>query len=100
MRLNHFKNNIDLALELLSKQKKAEKTPAWLHERTLTGLKEAGLESLPADLGFQLGMAVARFRRIASEVAEADGIAEREQTKEAAAALRAIADILKSLPPA
>jgi len=48
-----------------------------------------GSKLFPADLGFQLGMAVSRFRRIAAEVAEADGIAEREQSKEA---LRRVAD--------
>ena len=40
-----------------------------------------------------------KFRRIAREVAVADGIAEREQTKEAAAALRTVSRILNSLAP-
>ena len=57
-----------------------------------------GLRLFPQHSGFQLGVAVARFQRIAREVAEADGIAEPEQTAEAAAALRTIAEILKSLP--
>jgi hypothetical protein len=61
-------------------------------------MAEAGLEKLPADLGFSLGSAAARFRRIAREVAETNGHACPEQSAEAEAALRAIAEVLKSLP--
>jgi hypothetical protein len=98
MGLDEFKNNVERAVELLSAQPQGEKSPAWLHERAIAGMASAGFETLPADIGFRLGSAVARFRRIALEVAECDGVAEPEQSQEAAAALRTIAEILKSLP--
>jgi len=99
MSLSEFKANVETAVRLLSKQKTREKMPLWLHERAIAGMSAAGFEDLPADQGFQLGAAVARFRRIATEVAEVDGIAAPEQFDEAATALRTIAEILKSLPP-
>jgi hypothetical protein len=98
MALNEFKTNVEAAMHLLAQQPRAVKYASWLHENALAGMAEAGLENLPAGVGFQLGTAVARFRRIASEVAEAYGIAERDQFVEGAAALRTIADILKALP--
>ena len=98
MPLNKFKKNVEFAVRRLSQQKRGDKANLWLNENALAGMAEARLETLPADLGFQLGAAVARFLRIAKEVAAADGIAEREQSDEAAAALRTIADIVKSLP--
>ncbi len=98
MGLHEFKTSVACAIQLLSQQKRVVRDPAWLDERALAGMTDAGLENLPADVGFQLGLATARFRRIASEVAQADGIAEREQFAEAAAALRTIAGILNSLP--
>jgi len=98
MGLDEFKKNVERAVELLSAQPQGEKSPAWLHERAIAGMAGAGFETLPADIGFQLGTAVARFRRIAKEVAESDGIAEPEQSHEGAAALRTIAEILQSLP--
>jgi hypothetical protein len=61
-------------------------------------MEGAGFETLPADLGFQLGTAVARFRRIVKEVSETNGIAVPEQSQEAAAALQTIAQIVRSLP--
>jgi len=98
MGLDEFKNNVERAVQLLSAQHGVDKSPAWLHERAIAGMATAGFETLPADIGFRLGSAVARFRRIAKEVAESDGVAELEQSQEGAAALRTIAEILKSLP--
>jgi hypothetical protein len=98
MELNQFKTSVEFAMQQLSQQKSFVKDPNWLHERALAGMTNAGLENLPSGLGFQLGIAAARFRRIAREVMEVEGIAEREQFAEAAAALRTIAEILKSLP--
>ena len=98
MGFDEFKNNVERAAQLLSEQRDGEKSPPWLHERAIAGMASAGFETLPADIGFRLGTAVARFRRISNEVAEADGMADPEQFQEAAAALRTIAEILKSLP--
>jgi hypothetical protein len=98
MRLDQFKKNVEAALQLLSKQKKDDTVPLWLNERALAGISDAGLESLPAETGFPLGAAAARFIRISKEVAEADGVAEQGQIDEAAAALRTIGKILASLP--
>jgi hypothetical protein len=98
MGLDEFKKGVERAVQLLSAQQEGEKNPSWLHERAMAGMAGAGFETLPADIGFRLGSAVARFRRIAKDVAEADGVAEPEQSQEAAAALRTIAEILKSLP--
>jgi hypothetical protein len=98
MGLSEFKSSVEFALRLLSQEKRVVKDPIWLHERALAGMANARLDNLPAGLGFQLGVAAGRFHRIAREVAEADGNAEREQFAEAAAALRTIAEILKSLP--
>ncbi len=98
MGLDEFKTNVEMATRLQAAQPDAEKNPAWLHERAIAGMAGAGLEKLPADLGFRLGSALARFRRIAQEVAETDGVAEPEQCREAAAALRTIAEIVQSLP--
>jgi len=98
MRLDEFKTNVEMAARLLAAHKDGDKCPAWLHERAIAGMAGAGLEKLPAELGFRLGSALARFRRIAQEVAEADGTAEPEQCLEAATALRAIAEIVQSLP--
>jgi len=98
MGLDEFKKNVDLAARLLAAHSDGERSPAWLHERVLAGMAGAGLEKLPADLGFRLGSALARFRRIAQEVAEADGTAEPDQCLEAATALRTIAEIVQSLP--
>jgi hypothetical protein len=98
MGLDEFKKNVERAAELLAAQRDGEKSPPWLHERAIAGMAGAGFETLSADVGFRLGSAVARFRRIAKEVAEADGIAEPEQSQEAAAALRTIAEIMNSLP--
>lgn len=98
MGMHEFKTSVEAAVRLMSEQKSVEKSPQWLNERALAGIAEAGLETLPADLGFPLGAAAGRFRRIAQEVAEADGVVEREQSEEAAASLKRIAEILKSLP--
>jgi hypothetical protein len=98
MRIDTFRKNVEAAVKLLSKQKMGDRRPPWLNGKAIAGIPKAGFETLPADVGFLLGVAVAKFRRIAREVAEADGIAEREQSKEAAAALRTISRILKSLP--
>jgi hypothetical protein len=98
MGMHEFKASVETAVRLMSQQKSIENSPQWLNERALAGIAEAGLESLPASLGFPLGAAAGRFRRIAQEVAEADGIVEREQSEEAAASLKRIAEILKSLP--
>ena len=98
MGLEEFKQNVGRAAQLLAAQRDGEKCPPWLHERAIAGMAGAGFEKLPADVGFQLGCAAARFRRIAQEVAETDGIADPEQSREAAAALRTIAEIVKSLP--
>jgi len=98
MGLDQFKKNVETALEQLSKQKKDDNSPLWLHERAISGISDAGLENLPADLGFPLGAAAARFLRISKEVAEADGVAERGQIDEAATALRTIGKIVGSLP--
>ena len=98
MGLEQFKKNVESALQLLAKQKKDDNSPLWLNERAIAGMADAGLENLPAESGFPLGAAAARFLRISKEVAEADGIAEREQIDEAAAALRTIAKIVGSLP--
>ena len=98
MGLEQFKKNVDAALQLLSKQKKDDNTPLWLNERAIGGMADAGLEQLPAETGFPLGAAAARFIRISKEVAEADGVAEKEQMEEAATALRTIAKIVGSLP--
>jgi hypothetical protein len=95
--LREFKANIAAALRRADGEKE-DAAPDWLKEAALAGMAEAGLEKLPADLGFPLGSAAARFRRIAKEVAEADGHADPEQSAEAAAALRTMAEILKSLP--
>ena len=75
---------------------KGEDLLVWLNEDVLAGMAEAGLEKFPADLGFTLGSATARFRRIAREGAEADGHADSEEVEVAEAALRAIADVLMS----
>ncbi|MBI3861862.1 MAG: hypothetical protein HY290_08190 [Planctomycetia bacterium] len=96
--MQEFKSSVEAAVRLLSEQKGIDKSPQWLNERALAGIAEAGLETLPADLGFPLGAAAGRFRRIAQEVAEADGVVEREQSEEAAASLKRIAEILRSLP--
>ena len=98
MGLDQFKKNVEAALQLLSKQKKDDTVPLWLNERAIAGMADAGLESLPAETGFPLGAAAARFIRISKEVAEADGVAEQGQVDEAAAALRTIGKILASLP--
>src|SRR5258708_40029968 len=97
MGLYGFKRKLDGAVQLLSAQPGVDKTPDWLHERAIAGMATAGFETLPADIGFRLGTAVARFRRIAREVAEAEGIAEPEQSQEGAAALLTIAEILQTL---
>ena len=96
MELGKFKSAVVAAVELLAKQNKGEDLLVWLNEDVLAGMAEAGLEKFPADLGFTLGSATARFRRIAREVAEADGHADSEQVEVAEAALRAIADVLMS----
>ena len=98
MGMHEFKTNIETAVRLMSEQKCVANSPTWLNERALAGIAEAGLEALPANLGFPLGAAAGRFRRIAQEVAEADGLVAQEKSEEAAASLRRIADILKSLP--
>jgi hypothetical protein len=98
MGLKEFRQNVETALEQLSEQKKGDAANRWLNERALTGMADAALEKFPADLGFRLGHASSRFRRIAKEVAEANGQVEPEEAEEAAAALRTIAEILKSLP--
>jgi hypothetical protein len=98
MGIDKFRKNVEAALQRLSKHKKGDEANLWLNERALAGMAKAGLETLPADSGFQMGAAVARFQRIAREVAEANGFAEREQSEEASAALRTIGEILKSLP--
>jgi hypothetical protein len=98
MGLDQFKKNVEAALQLLSKQKKDDNVPLWLNERAIAGMADAGLEALPAETGFPLGAAAARFIRISKEVAEADGVAEQGQIDEAAAALRTISKILASLP--
>ena len=98
MGLNEFKANVEAALHLLTKQIEGDNIPPWLNESALAGMAEAGLETLPGELGFPLGIAVAKFIRIAREVAEAYGLAVPEQSKEAAAALRTIGEILKSVP--
>jgi hypothetical protein len=97
MRIDEFRQNIDSAVKLLSKQTKGDKSQPWLSEKVIAGIPKAEFNSLPDDVGFLLGIAVAKFRRIAKEVAKADGSAEREQTKEAAAALRTISRIVKSI---
>ncbi len=96
MSLSEFKSNVAAAV-LFSKQDSGE-MPLWLHERSIAGMEGIGFETLPADLRFQLGSAVARFRRIVKEVSETDGIAVPEQSREAAAALQTIAKIMRSLP--
>ena len=98
MGLDEFKKNVEMATRLLAAQRDGEKNPPWLHERAIAGMAGAGLEKLPADLGFRLGSALARFRRIAQEVSETEGIAEPEQCHEAATALRTIAEIVQALP--
>ncbi len=98
MSLQDFRANVEAALRLLSNSKKGDQVPLWLNERAIGGMTEAGLEKLRADLGFPLGAAAARFRRIAREVAAADGFAEPQQIDEAAHSLRAIAEILKAFP--
>ena len=95
---DEFRQNIAAAMKLFLKQQKGDEVILWLNEETIAGMADAGFETLPSELGFPLGTAVARFRRIAREVVEADGIAALEQSKEAAAALRTIARILKSFP--
>jgi hypothetical protein len=99
MGIDDFKLNVELAVELLSKQRCGDRFSPWLNEKVIAGIPKFEFDALPDDEGFLLGIAVARFRRIAREVAEANGIAEREQTKLAAAALRTISRILKSLVP-
>ena len=98
MRIDKFKKNVESAVELLSKQQKGDCCPQWLNEKALAGIPKAEFTALPDDVGFLLGVAVAKFRRVAREVAATDGVAEREQMKAAAAALRTISRILKSLP--
>jgi hypothetical protein len=98
MGIDEFKRNVESAVKLLSKQTKGDLRPTWLNEEVIAGMADAGLETLPSELGFPLGTSVARFRRIAQEVAEADGIALPEQCEEAAKSLRTIARILKSFP--
>ena len=96
MGLGKFRSAVVAAVELLAKQNQGEDLLVWLNEDVLAGVAEAELEKFPADLGFQLGSATARFRRIAQEVAEANGHADPEQSAEAEAALRAIAEVLTS----
>ena len=95
---DEFRQNIAAAMKLLLKQKKGDEAVLWLNEETIAGMADAGLETLPSEFGFPLGTSVARFRRIAQEVAEADCIALPEQCEEAAKALRTIARILKLFP--
>ena len=99
MGIDDFTKNVETAVQLLPAQWDGDTSPAWLNEEVIAGIPKSEFDTLPDDVGFLLGIAVARFRRIAREVAQADGIAEREQTKEAAAALRTISRILKSLVP-
>jgi hypothetical protein len=99
MSLDEFRANIDAAVRLLSKPGKRNETPPWLNEGAIRGASTAGFDKLRADLGFPLGLAVARFRLIARQVAAADGTAEPQQIDEAADTLLAIAKILRSLPP-
>ena len=98
MGMQEFKSSVENAVRLISQQKSVEKSQEWLNEKTLSGIGEAGLESLPANLGFPIGAAAGRFRRIVQEVAEADGQIDVEQSVEAADSLKRIAEILKSLP--
>ena len=98
MGMHEFKTSVETAVRLMSEQKSVDHSQQWLNERALTGIAEAGLEALPANLGFPLGAAAGRFRRIAQEVAEADGQVAREQSEEAAASLKRIAEILRTLP--
>src|SRR5262245_42550786 len=91
MSLSQFKSNVETAVGLLSRQKRDDKTPLWLNERAIAGWEGCGFEALSADLAFQLGTAVARFRRIANEVSDMDGVVVPEQSQEAAAALQTIA---------
>jgi hypothetical protein len=97
MNLDEFRANVEAAVRLMSKPRKRNKPPPWLNEGAIRGTSKARLEKLGADLGFRLGAAVARFRRIAREVAAADGAADPRQIEDAAGALRTIAEILKAL---
>ena len=99
MSLCEFRENVEAAMRLLAKPRKRNERPPWLNEGAIRGSSTAGLDKLRADLAFPLGAAIARFRRIAREVAAADGDAEPQQIEEAADSLRAIARILKLLPP-
>ena len=98
MGMHEFKTSVETAVRLMSEQKSVDHSQQWLNERALAGIAEAGLEALPANLGFPLGAAAGRFRRIAQEVAEADGMVAKEQSEEAAASLKRIAEILRTLP--
>jgi hypothetical protein len=100
MSFSEFKANVEAAVGLLSKPRKRNDAPQWLNEGAIGGVSTAGLDSLRADLGFPLGLAVARFRRIATDVAAAGGVAESQQIDEAADTLQTIAKILNSLPRA
>jgi hypothetical protein len=96
MNLNQLKANIDAALAR-SEQSSADGKATWLDETVLAEMRDTGVERLPADVGFALGSAAARFLRIAREVLESDGHADPTQAAEAAAALRRIAEILEGL---
>jgi hypothetical protein len=96
MELSEFRANVEAALRR-SQQDSTGATSDWLNETVLAGMAESGLEKLPADVGFAVGSAAARFRRIAREVAETNDQACPEQVAEAAAALATIAEVLRSL---
>ena len=96
MNLNQLKANIDAALAR-SEQTSTDAKAIWLDETVLAEMRDTGVERLPADVGFSLGSAPARFVRIAREVLESDGYADPIQSAEAAAALRTIAEILEGL---
>ena len=97
MGMHEFKTNIETAVRLMSEQKNVANSPTWLNERALAGIAEAGLEALPANLGFPLGAAAGRFRRIVQEVAEADGLVAQEQSEEAAASLTIVKTVERAL---
>ncbi|HEY2253050.1 MAG TPA: hypothetical protein VGH74_18385, partial [Planctomycetaceae bacterium] len=63
MGLDDFKKNVARAAQLLAAHEDGDQRPRWLRAESIAGLAEARFETLPADVGFRLGSAVARFRR-------------------------------------